>query len=158
MIEFRKNKKHFLEQVKKHISKDRLDKAMNLLIQFSENQKLDSEAHNKILLLSNQLENIRHREILGLGVPTVEKNNITKRLLDLVSHLQEYQAINSEKNEPDINGIQIFKQVNKKQIGIYTVGIGSLITIALLLGLNAVLSILIGILIIVMIWKFEIEI
>jgi len=155
MTELRKTKQHFFRQVKKHISKNRLDKAMNLLIQFGENEKLENEIQNKILLLSNQLENIKHREMAGLGVPVVERNSITKRLLDLVTYLQEYQ---NENNRFNINNfIQSYKN-NKRQMGFYTIGTVSFIVIALLLGLNAILSILLALLAALVISKLGIDI
>jgi hypothetical protein len=142
------NNDSFFKEVRTQISKDRIEVALNLLLEFCEHQELEEEFHNHLILLSSQFENIQQRISLGLEYSNVEKNNITKGLLDFVSRLQDKSVPNlkEKKFNPKTNK-RLLEYRSPSQIGVVTIGVGSLTIIAILAGVNVVLSIIIGVLI-----------
>lgn len=149
------NKSSLLKKAKKHISNDRLNKAVSILIKFSEYLDIDRETCDSILLILNQFKNIKDREMKGLEVSSTEKNDFTKRLLDLVNYLQENFA--AEPSDDFGSNINKSNPQNMQRLGIYT-GISVVTLVAILIGANIILSIIIGVLAVILFWKFDIDI
>lgn len=149
------NSSSFFNQVKKYISKDESNKAISLLIHFGKYQDVNKETCDNIFLISNQFENMMSREMKGLKVCSTEKNDFTKRLLDLVNYLQENFAAESSENL--VRKIDKFNFKNIQRLGIYT-GISVITLVAILIGTNIILSVIIGILAVILFWKFDIDI
>ncbi len=157
MIDFlvENNTSLFLKKVRKCISKGESEKAIELLIQFSSRKDIDKNACNHILLISNQFESMKHREMKGLNVSYAEKNDFTKRLLDLVNYLQENFVV--ESNDDFVRNVDKSNFKNMQRLGIYT-GISMVTLVAILIGANIILSIIIGVLAVILFWKFDIDI
>ncbi len=109
------------------------DKAIEaLLLLESEN----NETINKIILLSNQLKNIKRRESLNLPFKLEDKNRIIFSIIKIVAELEKSGELNLL--SPSTSYINKYKLKKRNVRFALTISIGSFILISFFLELNII--------------------
>lgn len=141
-------KHHFTSRIKKHIAKDRLDKAMATMQEYDKIYNLDNEIKNQIFLLHNQYESLKKQETLGLGISNVDKNKFVKRLLDFILSLEKEFDIDQVSQSP-------FEPLNSKYI---IIGSGITVAVAILFGFSIGMCVTIIATVFILIYCFDSDI
>lgn len=79
---------NIIDTAKKLIANGHEGKALKLIMLLIDEDSLSDDDRNRFLILSNQYERIRQREILNLPYESTEKNRIIFSLLELLTEME----------------------------------------------------------------------